>query len=73
MFVPNFKILGAVVPEKSLTKKKFTHRQTDTHTHAHTQTNIVTEKTKAIYPLHTSYAGGINGTMQDARISPKCN
>ena len=29
MFVPNFKILGAVVPEKSLTKKKSLH--TDTH------------------------------------------
>ena len=32
MIVPNFKILGTVVPEKSLTKKKFTH----THTHPHT-------------------------------------
>ena len=28
MIVPNFKILGTVVPEKSLTKKKFTHTQT---------------------------------------------
>ena len=28
MFVPNFKILGQAVPEKSLTKKKLTDRQT---------------------------------------------
>ena len=28
MIVPNFKILGTVVPEKSLTKKKFTHTDT---------------------------------------------
>ena len=35
-FVPNFKILGSVVPEKSLTKKKV-YTQTCTHT------NIVTE------------------------------
>ena len=47
MFVPNFKILGQVVAEKSLTKKKFTH--------THTQT----EKAKTIYPLYTSYTGGI--------------
>ena len=40
-FVPNFKILGSVVPEKSFTKKKFT------------QTHIVTEKTKTTYPLYT--------------------
>ena len=32
---------------------------THTHTHTHTQTNIVTEKTKSIYPLYTSYTGGI--------------
>ena len=31
-FVPNFKILGAVVPEKSLTKKKSLHTHTQTHT-----------------------------------------
>ena len=43
MFVPNLKILDTVVPEKSLTEKKLTH--------THTQTNIVTEKTKTIYPL----------------------
>ena len=44
MFVPNFKILGKVVPEKSLTKKKvYTH----------------TEKAKTIYPLYTSYTVGI--------------
>ena len=28
MFVPNFKINGQVVAEKSLTKKKFTHTHT---------------------------------------------
>ena len=50
MLVPNFKILGAVVPEKSLTEKKL-----NTHTHIH----IVMEKTKTIYPLYTSYAEGI--------------
>ena len=54
MFVPNFKILGQVVSEKSLTEKKFTDRQTDR------QTNIRTEKAKTIYPLYTSYTGGIN-------------
>ena len=48
MFVPNFQILGTVVPEKSLTKKKV---YTQTHTH--------TEKAKTIYPLYTSYTGGI--------------
>ena len=32
IFVPNFKILGSVVPQKSLTKKKFTHKPTHTHT-----------------------------------------
>ena len=32
MFVPNFKILDAVVPEKSLTEKNLqTHTQTDRH------------------------------------------
>ena len=45
-FVPNIKIIGAVVPEKFLMeKKKLTH----------TQTNIVTEKTKTIYPLYNYY------------------
>ena len=53
MFVPNFKILSQVVSEKSLTEKKFTDRQTDR------QTNIRTEKAKTIYPLYTSYTGGI--------------
>ena len=50
MSVPNIKILGQAVSEKSLTEKKFTDKQT----------NIVTEKAKTIYPLYTSYAGGIN-------------
>ena len=30
MFVPNFKILGQVVTEKSLTKKVYTHTYTQT-------------------------------------------
>ena len=49
MFVPNFKFLSQAVSEKSLTEKKFTDRQT----------NIRTEKAKTIYPLYTSYTGGI--------------
>ena len=49
MSVPNIKILSQVVSEESLTEKKFTDKQT----------NIVTEKTKTIYPLYTSYAGGL--------------
>ena len=49
MFVPDFKILSQVVSEKSLTEKKFTDRHT----------NIRTEKAKTIYPLYTSYTGGI--------------
>ena len=36
MFVPNFKILGQVVPEKSLTEKKFTHK----HTHGKSKNYI---------------------------------
>ena len=46
-FVPNFKILSQVVPEKSLTGKKVYK-----HTH--------TEKAETIYPLYTSYTRGIN-------------
>ena len=55
MFVPNFKILGQVVAEKSLTEKKSlqTDRQADKHT------NSITEKAKTTYPLYTSYTGGI--------------
>ena len=52
MFVPNFEILGQVVAEKSLTEKKV-YRQKDK------DTNIMTEKAKTIYPLYTSYTGGI--------------
>ena len=48
MSVPNTKILCQVVSEKSLTEKK-----------VYKQTKIVTEKAKTIYPLYTSYAGGI--------------
>ena len=40
MFVPNFKILGPVVPEKSMMKKR----------NSHTQTTNVSEKTNTIYP-----------------------
>ena len=46
--MPNFKILGQVVPENSLTEKK-----------VYTHTNTHTEKAKTIYPLYTSYTGGI--------------
>ena len=42
--VPNYKILDAVAPEKSWTKKK-----------VYTHTNTITEKTKTTYPLYTSY------------------
>ena len=44
MFVPNFKILLAVVPDKYFDKIVYRHRQT----------NIVAEKTKIITPF-TSY------------------
>ena len=59
MSVPNIKILSQVVSEKSLTEKKFTDRQT----------NIVTEKAKTIYPLYTSYAGGIMISITSEMIS----
>ena len=49
MFVPNFRIPSQVVSEKSLTEEK-----------VYRQTNIRTEKAKTIYPLYTSYTGGIN-------------
>ena len=50
MFVPNSKILGAVVPEKSLTEKKVnTHTHTDKHCYG---------KDEKYIPLYTSYAGG---------------
>ena len=52
-FIPNFRILTQVVAEKSLTEKKV-YRQTDS------QTNIITEKAKTIYPLYTSYRGNNN-------------
>ena len=44
MFVPNFKILGAEVPEQSLTEK-FTHRYTETYT------DIIMEKTELYTPI----------------------
>ena len=53
-FVLNFKIQSQVVSEKSMTEKKFTDRQKDRHA------NISTEKAKTIYPIFTSYTGGIN-------------
>ena len=46
------KILGIVVPEIYLTKKRLKH------------THIVTEKTNTIYPLYTSYAGNIKNMGQ---------
>ena len=65
MFVPNFEILGAVVPEKSLTEKnKFLHIHTDRHI------NIVAEKTKTLYSLYTSYAGRYNKRIS-IFLSPK--
>ena len=62
MFVPNFKILGQVVSEKSLTEKKFTDRHT----------NIRTEKAKTIYPLYTSYTGGIMKKIQSKMKKLEC-
>ena len=48
MFVPNFKILGAVVPEKSLTKKKV-YTQTHKHIHTHTDQNYYGKDENYIY------------------------
>ena len=50
MFVSNLKILGRVVPQKSLMEKNYTDRQMDKQTQ-------VMEKTITIYPIYTSYAG----------------
>ena len=61
MFVPNFKILGAVVPEKSLKKKKL---HTDTHTDKH-----CFGKDEKYIPPHTSYAGGIINTYTSPKLS----
>ena len=47
MFVPNFKILGQVVPEKSLTEKKV-------YKHKHTQ-----KKQKLYTPYILRNTGGI--------------
>ena len=52
MFVPNFKTRSQVVSEKSLMEKK-----------VYRHTNIRTEKAKTIYPLYTSYTGGIISTL----------
>ena len=51
MFVPSFKILAAVVPQKSLTEKKFMHRFTDKHCYG--------KEKKQLYILYTLYAGDI--------------
>ena len=59
MFVPNFKILSAVVPEKSLTKKKV-------YTQTHRQTLL--RKRRKQYTPHTSYAGGIIKGMISMRM-----
>ena len=66
MIVPNLKILSQVVSEKSLTEKK--SLQTDRHT------NIRTEKAKTIYPLYTSYTGGIMKELEWSQHFPhyKC-
>ena len=61
MFVQNFKILGAVQPEKSLRKigeKEKWLKKGHARTHARTHTHRVTEKTKIIYPLYNSYGDG---------------
>ena len=58
MFAPNFKILGAVVPEKYLAEKNVT-TQRERERERERERNIVTEKTKTIYSLYTSYAWGI--------------
>ena len=52
MFVANFKILGAVVPKKSLTKKKKLHTPTHTDKHCY-------GKDENYIPPYTSYVGGI--------------
>ena len=54
MFVPNFKILGQAVPEKSLTKKKLTDRQTDRHTYRKSKNYIP--------PIYFVYRGYNKGT-----------
>ena len=50
MFVLTFKMIGAVVPEKSFTKKTI-YTQTHTHAHTYTHKNILMEKTKNYIPL----------------------
>ena len=65
MFVPNFKILDAVVPEKSLTKKKFTHRQTHTDQHCY-------GKGENYIPPHTSCAGCIISISKEKLSEVKC-
>ena len=57
-FVSSFKILGSEVPEKSLTKKKV-YTRTQTHTQ-------LLKRQKTIYPLYTSYTGGINMNIEVA-------
>ena len=53
-FVINFKILGAVVPEISLTEKKV---YTQTHTQTHKQTLL--QKRQKLYTSYTLYAGNV--------------
>ena len=62
-FLQNYKILGQVVPEKSLTEKTFTHTLTQTHKHCY-------RKGKTIYPLYTSYTGGIISLRAPSRENP---
>ena len=51
MFVPNLKIIGTVVPEKSLTKKKFTH------THTRKKQKIKQKVSKAHIPPAVAITG----------------
>ena len=51
MFVPNFKILGAVVSEKSLKKEK---KMVYTHTHTHTHT-LLRKRRKLYIPSYFVY------------------
>ena len=56
--MPYFKILSAVVPEKSLTNKKFTHTPKHTNTHSY-------GKDKNYIPLYTLYTGDITRLWGD--------
>ena len=65
MFVLHCKVLGQVGPEKFLMEKKV-YRQTNR------QTNILTEKTKTIYPLYTLYNRRYNKLLVSGLEFTKC-